>query len=75
MNSHRERNLKMLAALLIVLFPVTLAWLAWMALFVANHPGEEIRHALQVGYFRSTVRVRGSARASLAKPSTPVRLR
>jgi hypothetical protein len=44
MNSQRERNLKMLAALLIVLFPLTLAWLAWMAVFVANDPGEEIRH-------------------------------
>jgi hypothetical protein len=35
----------MLAALLIVSFPVGLAWLAWMAFFVANDPSQEIRHA------------------------------
>lgn len=34
----------MLAAFLIVLFPVALAWLAWMAFFVANDPGQEMRH-------------------------------
>jgi hypothetical protein len=34
----------MLAALLIVLFPITFAWLAWMVFFVANDPSEEIRH-------------------------------
>jgi hypothetical protein len=35
----------MLAALLIVLFPVMLAWLVWMVFFVAGNPSEEIRHA------------------------------
>lgn len=35
----------MLAALLIVSFPVALAWLVWMAFFVANDPSQEIRHA------------------------------
>jgi hypothetical protein len=35
----------MIAALLIVLVPFALAWLVWMVFFVANDPGEEIRHA------------------------------
>jgi hypothetical protein len=35
----------MLAALLIVLFPVMLAWFVWMVFFVAGDPSEEIRHA------------------------------
>jgi hypothetical protein len=34
----------MIAALLIVLVPFALAWLVWMVFFVANDPGEEIRH-------------------------------
>jgi hypothetical protein len=35
----------MAAALLIVVFPVALAWLTWMVIFAANDPSEEIRHA------------------------------
>jgi hypothetical protein len=33
----------MIAAPLILLFPFRLAWLVWMAFFLANHPSEEIR--------------------------------
>jgi hypothetical protein len=32
----------MFAALLILLFPLTLAWLVWMTFFLANDPTEEI---------------------------------
>jgi hypothetical protein len=32
----------MFAALLIVVFPLTLAWLVWMVFFLANDPTEEI---------------------------------
>jgi hypothetical protein len=35
----------MLAALLIVLFPVMLAWFVWMVFFVTGNPSEAIRHA------------------------------
>jgi hypothetical protein len=35
----------MIAALLIVLIPFGLAWLAWMVFFVDNDPTEEILHA------------------------------
>jgi hypothetical protein len=35
----------MLAALLIVLFPVMLAWFVWMVFFVTGNPSEEILHA------------------------------
>ena len=31
------------APLLIVLFPLTLVWLVWMIVFLANDPTEEIR--------------------------------
>jgi hypothetical protein len=34
----------MLAALLIVLLPVALVGVTWLVFFVANDPGEEIRH-------------------------------
>lgn len=34
----------MIAAFLIVLFPLTLAWLVWMVFFVANDPSEKVRH-------------------------------
>ena len=33
----------MFAALLILLFPVALAWLVWMVFFLANDPSAEIR--------------------------------
>jgi hypothetical protein len=32
------------APLILVLFPLALAWLAWVVLFLANDPSEEIRH-------------------------------
>jgi hypothetical protein len=35
----------MIAALLIVLFPLILAWLVWMVFFLTNDPSEEVRHA------------------------------
>ena len=31
------------APLILVLFPVTVAWLVWMIVFLANDPDEEIR--------------------------------
>lgn len=33
------------APLILVAFPLTVAWLVWMILFLANDPSEEIRHA------------------------------
>jgi hypothetical protein len=41
----RERNLKMIGALLITLAPFALAWLVWMVFFATNDPGEKIIHA------------------------------
>jgi hypothetical protein len=32
------------APLILVFFPVTVAWLVWMVLFLANDPDEEIRN-------------------------------
>ena len=32
------------APLILVLFPVTVIWLVWMILFLANDPSEELRH-------------------------------
>jgi hypothetical protein len=34
----------LVAPLILVFFPLLLAWLAWTILFLANHPSEEIRH-------------------------------
>jgi hypothetical protein len=31
------------APLILVCFPLTVAWLIWMIFFLANDPGEEIR--------------------------------
>ena len=41
----------MVAALLIVLIPFALAWFVWVALFVANDPSAEIRHARHDQFF------------------------
>jgi hypothetical protein len=41
----------MVAALLIVLIPFGLAWFVWVALFVANDPSAEIRHARHDQFF------------------------
>ena len=35
----------MIGALVIVAFPLALAWLVWLVFFLANDPGEEIRNA------------------------------
>jgi hypothetical protein len=40
----------MFAALLILVFPVALAWLVWMVFFLANDPSEEIRQTTHLQF-------------------------